>query len=67
MKKIIITLLSAAAAVSASAETPLWLRDAAISPDGKTVAFTYKGDIFTVPVSGGKARQITSNSAYDSI
>ena len=66
MKKIIITLLSAAAAVSASAETPLWLRDAAISPDGKTVAFTYKGDIFTVPVSGGKARQITSNSAYDS-
>ena len=66
MKKLIITLLSAAAAVSASAETPLWLRDAAISPDGKTVAFTYKGDIFTVPVSGGKARQITSNSAYDS-
>lgn len=44
---------------------PLWLRNTAISPDGKTIAFTYHGDIFTVPVAGGTARQITSNPAYD--
>ena len=44
---------------------PLWMRYSAISPDGKTIAFTYKGDIFTVPVTGGEARQITSNSAFD--
>lgn len=45
---------------------PLWLRNSAISPDGNTIAFTYKGDIYTVGAKGGSARQITSNSAYDS-
>ena len=64
------TILAAAAAffaaVSVSAqETPLWLRKNAISPDGKTIAFTYKGDIYTVPTAGGLAKQITSNPAYD--
>lgn len=46
-------------------DNPLWLRNTAISPDGSTIAFTYHGDIFTVPVSGGTARQITSDPAYD--
>lgn len=45
--------------------TPLWMRRPAISPDGTTVAFTYKGDIFTVPVSGGRALQITTNPSFD--
>jgi tricorn protease len=49
------------------AETsPLWMRHVAISPDGKSIAFSFRGDIFTVPVSGGQAVQITSNAAYDS-
>lgn len=47
------------------AEEPLWLRYTAISPDGATIAFTYKGDIFTVPTAGGVAKQLTSNPAYD--
>lgn len=47
-------------------ESPLWLRHTSISPDGSTVAFTYMGDIFTVPVNGGRATQITSNKGYDS-
>lgn len=51
---------------SASAESPLWLRDVAVSPDGKTIAFTFKGDIFTVPSQGGDARQLTTNQAFDS-
>lgn len=46
-------------------ESPLWLRYPSISPDGKTIAFTYKGDIYTVPTSGGKATPITTNPAYD--
>jgi Tol biopolymer transport system component/C-terminal processing protease CtpA/Prc len=49
----------------AATESPLWLRNSAISPDGATIAFTYKGDIYTIPYSGGEARQITSNAAYD--
>ena len=52
--------------VESFAETPVWIRKNAISPDGKTLAFSYKGDIYTVPVSGGEARQLTSNPAYDS-
>ena len=54
-------------AISAAAQdTPLWLRRNAISPDGSQIAFTYKGDIFVVGAEGGKAQQITTNSAYDS-
>lgn len=47
------------------ADTPLWLRNPSISPDGKTLAFTYKGDIWLVPSAGGTARQLTTNPAYD--
>ncbi|MDO5570304.1 MAG: S41 family peptidase [Bacteroidales bacterium] len=66
MKKTLLSLLliSSVGIVSAQ-ETPMWLRQSAISPDGTTVAFCYKGDIFTVPTNGGKAQQITMNPAYD--
>lgn len=53
--------------MTAAAQTnPLWLRYTSISGDGSTIAFTYKGDIYSVPVGGGEARQLTSNPAYDS-
>ena len=42
-------------------DNPLWMRYCAISPDGTTIAFTYKGDIYTVPSTGGRASQITTN------
>ncbi len=44
---------------------PLWMRFCAISPDGQTIAFSYMGDIFTVPSQGGTAHQLTSNAGYD--
>ncbi len=47
-------------------ESPLWTRYPAISPDGETVAFSYKGDIYTVAVTGGEARAITTTSSYES-
>ena len=46
-------------------EGPLWMRYTAISPDGKTIAFSYKGDIYSVAATGGQARQLTTNAAYD--
>lgn len=53
-------------AIAAMAQdAPLWLRYPAISPDGKTIAFCYKGDIYTVGINGGDARQLTSNDAYE--
>ena len=54
-----------AASVSAQ-DSPLWLRRNAISPDGSRIAFTYKGDIYLVDSEGGRARQLTTNAAYDS-
>lgn len=51
--------------LSYAQESPLWLRHCAISPDGSEIAFCYKGDIFIVPSTGGKAQQLTSNPAYD--
>src|SRR5262245_11051633 len=46
-------------------EGPLWLRNAAISPDGQSIAFCYQGDIWRVPVGGGDAVPLTTNDAYD--
>lgn len=68
MKKYYLTAALFAATVTASTaqDRPLWMRHCAISPDGKTIAFAYKGDLFTVPATGGRAQQITSNPAYDS-
>lgn len=67
MKRTLITLTAAAAtALSAvCAESPLWLRDAKVSPDGNTIVFRYKGDLFTVPVKGGEARRITAISGME--
>ncbi len=65
MKHIATLSIFAALALSASAEAPLWMRDVAIAPDGKNIAFTYKGDIFTVPVAGGTARRLTSDPGYE--
>ncbi len=66
MKKILLALIAPLTTASAMAQSnPLWMRFPAISPDGKTVAFSYKGDIWTVPTNGGQARQITTNPAYD--
>ena len=66
MKKTLLTACAALTAAAAMADAPLWIRDVAISPDGQSIAFTYKGDIFTVPTGGGEARQLTSNEAFDS-
>lgn len=68
MKKNLV-LLAAFAAVSAgaaAADAPLWLRDAAISPDGKNIAFTYKGDIYKVSTNGGSAVRLTTMPSVES-
>ncbi len=49
----------------AAQDSPLWLRRNDISPDGTSIVFNYKGNIYTVPSSGGQAKQITTNAAYD--
>jgi Tol biopolymer transport system component len=36
-----------------------------VSPDGKTIVFDLMGDIYSIPMAGGKATAITSGIAYD--
>ncbi len=43
----------------------LWIRYPAISPDGKTIAFSYKGDIWKVPATGGAAYPLTNEKSYE--
>jgi tricorn protease len=46
-------------------EEALWLRYPAISPDGQTIVFSYKGDLFKVAAEGGAAYPLTLHEAYD--
>src|SRR5580704_14434189 len=44
---------------------PLWLRYPALSPDGKTIAFSFQGHLFLVPAEGGLAQPLTAGPAHD--
>nr|WP_294989048.1 S41 family peptidase [uncultured Sediminibacterium sp.] len=66
MRKLSLALLSLVAYMQVEAQSePNWMRYGAISPDGKTIAFTYKGDIYKVPTSGGSATPLTFHEAND--
>ena len=38
----------------------------AISPDGETVVFSYRGDLWSAPTAGGTATPLTLHEAHDS-
>ena len=66
MRKIGLLIFSAFFGVPLIAQTtPLWMRYPAISPDGKTIVFGYKGDLYKVPAGGGDAYPITLHEAHD--
>lgn len=48
------------------AQTPFrLLDDASLSPDGKWIAFSSRGDIWTCPSTGGAATRLTTHTARD--
>jgi tricorn protease len=48
------------------AQEPIrFARSPALSPDGKTVAFSYLGDLWTVDAKGGVATQLTRHEKHD--
>ncbi|HSJ11414.1 MAG TPA: amidohydrolase family protein [Gillisia sp.] len=36
-----------------------------VSPDGKQIVFDMMGDIYSIPISGGKAKKLTKGMAYE--
>ena len=65
MKKLLLPLFACCSLWVQAEDAPLWLRYPALSPDGREIAFTYKGDIYTVPAEGGRAVQLTTNPRHD--
>lgn len=50
--------------ISFSTDTGTWM-SLDVSPDGKTIMFDHMGDIYSLPLSGGKATRITKGIQYD--
>lgn len=65
MRKIIAYIAFGFSTIAAYANSPLWMRDVQISPDGTEIAFCYKGDIYKVPAKGGLAIQLTTQDSYE--
>src|ERR1700732_4956118 len=61
-----VVLVSFANVGTAFGQEPIrFARTPDISPDGKQVAFSYLGDIWTVETIGGIARPVTMHEAHD--
>jgi len=66
MRKLLASLLLITSITTARAQSqPRWIMQPAISPDGKTIAFSYKGNLFKVASTGGPATPLTINNAYN--
>lgn len=50
--------------VDIKTETGTWM-SLDVSPDGKTIVFDMLGDIYTMPITGGDAKNITNSMAWD--
>jgi tricorn protease len=64
-RSIFLCLISLCSLAGFSQDAPKWLRYPSISPDGQKIIFTYKGDLYSVPASGGTAMPLTFHAAQD--
>jgi len=66
MKKIVLAAgLSLLMLCSFSQGNVHWMRYSAISPDGTSILFSYMGDIYVVPSTGGAATPLTLGESYE--
>ena len=61
MNKIVLTITFLLVAFFVQAG-PLWMRYPKISPDGKQIAFSYKGDIYVVPAGRWRGSPVDHTS-----
>ena len=55
------------AASAPAAEKALWMRYPSISPDGQTVVFSFRGNLWRVPAAGGAATPLTVGSSHNTM
>ena len=65
MKKLLLSACLFTGLAAAAQSGVSWLRYPAISPDGSTIVFTYKGDLYRVAATGGTATPLTTHEAED--
>lgn len=65
LKFILVVLILASLEVSAIGSDRYFLSDPCLSPDGKTVVFSYAGDLWKAPAKGGDASRLTSLQGYE--
>lgn len=56
--------LAAERSLELKTDTGTWI-SLDVSPDGKTLVFDLMGDLYTLPIGGGKATRLTMGMAYD--
>jgi Tol biopolymer transport system component len=64
-KLFFITLFLLSFAITHSQNNSLLLRYPALNNDGSKIAFSFQGDIWTVPSTGGRATRLTINESYE--
>jgi len=65
MKKLYVIITTIILISTNNAQDNLLLRFPSINNDGSKIAFSFQGDIWTVPSSGGKATRLTIHEAYE--
>jgi len=60
-----VTVALAGAPALAQEVTQNWFRSPTVSPDGSTIVFTHGGDLWSVPIEGGRATPLTVHPAHE--
>lgn len=61
-----VALAQKSASIDSNSHAQALILQPEISPDASTIAFSYQGDIWTVPSEGGRANRLTIHEGYES-